>query len=76
MTANIQNECMVGTSAVSFGQYSYVDTNLTTDLTGTGDINLTCTTGAAPKIVLGVGSAGEGTAHQRQMSDGAGTLTF
>jgi spore coat protein U-like protein len=74
VTAYVEKECLVGTSSLAFGEYSYIYENKTDALNGSGTISLTCTSGAAPKVVLGVGTSGEGSSNQRQLSDGSSHL--
>jgi spore coat protein U-like protein len=55
--ASIGTACVVSTDALDFGTY---DPNAAEDLTGTGKINTTCTSGASGTIKIGKGTNGTG----------------
>ncbi len=65
VTATIANECMVGTSSLSFGAYSFVNANAAVNSAGT--IKVTCTSGSVPWVALGAATQDYG---QRSMTSG------
>ena len=72
VTATIADECMVGTSGLAFGAYSFVNANAAVN--GAGTIKVTCTSGSVPKVALGA-SANEASG-QRSMASGANLLSY
>lgn len=54
--SNVTASCTISTSAISYGNYEPISANASTDLTGTGSISYTCTTGTTGTITLGQGS--------------------
>ena len=67
VTAQIPDECLVGTSSLAFGQYSYINGNGSTDLSGTGSITAKCTINSVPAIRLGASPNEDPYTNQRQM---------
>jgi len=55
VTANINNNCAITTTPVAFGVYDPIVGNLTSDLTATGAVLVTCTIGDNTVITLGEG---------------------
>lgn len=57
VSASVTANCTIDASGgLAFGAYDPVVTNASTDLTGSGTINTTCTNGAAATITLGQGA--------------------
>lgn len=57
VSASVTANCTIDASAgLAFGTYDPVVTNASTDLTGQGSIDTTCTNGAAVTVTLGQGS--------------------
>ena len=74
VTATVGAVCTITTTAVAFGAYDPVSANRSTDLAGTGAVNVACTKGASATIDLGNGSNfASGT---RKMSNGTDTLSY
>jgi spore coat protein U-like protein len=72
VSASIANNCTVGVSTMSFGAYDPVFTNLSTALTATGSIALTCTKNDATTIALDTGlNPTHASGTTRAMKDGA-----
>lgn len=75
VTATVAANCTITTTTLAFGAYDPVVTNASTPLTGTGAVNITCTTGSPVTITLDQGlSAGTGStdaAPARRLTDGA-----
>jgi spore coat protein U-like protein len=81
VTASVADNCVLSTSAVAFGGYDPVSANASSDLTGTGSVSVTCTTGASAKITLGQGlNADTGSTDsapaRRLTDDGTNYLTY
>lgn len=74
VTATVNKNCSITTSAVAFGTYDPVVANATTDLDGTGTVSVTCTKGAGTRIDLGLGSNASGST--RRMAAGGEFLTY
>jgi spore coat protein U-like protein len=55
VTANINNNCAISSTPVAFGNYDPIVGNLTSDLTATGTVLVTCTIGDNTVITLGEG---------------------
>ncbi len=78
ITATIAADCTISTTAVAFGTYDPIVTNLSSPLDASGTVTTTCTSGANPQVTLGQGgNAGGGSTDAvpvRQMSAGGGNL--
>ncbi len=70
ISASVINNCVFGTNSLSFGNYDAVSANKTANLTGTGTVNVTCTSGDAYTITADAGANGThaGTGFTRAMS--------
>src|SRR5436853_483604 len=55
VSAQVNANCTITTSAVAFGSYDPVSANAASALPGTGSVTIACTTGSAPSITLGRG---------------------
>jgi spore coat protein U-like protein len=55
VTANIDMNCTVSTTAVAFGAYKPTTDHASTDLTANGAIKTTCTVGSTGKVIIGQG---------------------
>ncbi len=75
ISANIDNNCTISTSAVAFGTYDPIVAQASSPLNGSGTVTVTCTKGAAATIGLGLGSNASGST--RRMTDGSSNfLTY
>jgi len=75
VSATVTNNCTISTSALAFGSYDPVVANASTDLDGTGGVNVACTKGVSATIGLGLGSNASGST--RRMTDGSSNyLTY
>ena len=74
VTASVSANCSISTAPVAFGAYDPVSTNASTALSGTGTVNVTCTSGASTTITLGQGANADtgstDAAPARRLSDG------
>ena len=75
VTANVNKNCTITTSPVSFGAYDPVVANATAPLDGTGTVTVACTKGAVAKIGLNAGSNAQGTTR-RMAQSAAAFLTY
>jgi spore coat protein U-like protein len=75
VTASVTANCTISTSPVAFGAYDPVSANASSPLTGSGAVNVTCTSGAATKVTLGQGSNADtgstDAAPVRRLNDGS-----
>ena len=55
VTAMVNPNCTLSTSAVSFGRYESLLANVTTPLNAAGSVSIACTRGSAPKITMDLG---------------------
>jgi spore coat protein U-like protein len=74
VTASVAAVCTITTSPVAFGPYDPVVTNVATDLTAAGSVNVACTKGTASTIDLGNG--GNLAAGSRRMASGSDFLGY
>jgi spore coat protein U-like protein len=77
VTASVNANCTISTTAVAFGPYDPVVTNAATALNGTGTVTIACTKGSAPNVTLDLGA--NASASQRKMlitGGGADTLNY
>jgi spore coat protein U-like protein len=74
VTATVNGNCTITTSAVAFSSYDPVGAHAATDLDGTGTVSVTCTKGAGTRIDLGLGSNAAGST--RRMASGTERLTY
>ena len=65
VSAQVNANCTITTSAVAFGSYDPVSANAASALPGTGSVTIACTKGSAPSITLGLGLNSAGS--QRNM---------
>lgn len=66
ISATINANCTISTSAVSFGRYESLQANATVPLNGAGSVSIACTKGSAPRITLDLGQNASG--ERRQMA--------
>lgn len=81
ISSSVSNNCIISTTALSFGAYDPIVANANDPLEGTGGtVNTTCTNGANATITLGQGqnAAGNSTddAPLRQLAAGANRLRY
>lgn len=74
VTANVNSNCMIGTTPVAFGTYDPLTANAGAPLFGTGTVTITCTKGTSANIGLGLGGNAAGTT--RQMANGTNLLRY
>lgn len=78
--AEVTANCSISTTGLNFGQYDPVGTHASTDLDGTGTIQVTCTSGSTGAITLSQGAnADPGSTDDvplRRMTDGAEFLGY
>jgi spore coat protein U-like protein len=55
VTAIVNPNCTISTSAVSFGRYESLLANATTPLNAAGAVSIACTKGSVPKITMDLG---------------------
>ena len=62
VTTNIDMNCTITTTDITFGDYKPTTDHATTALTGNGAVSTTCTVGSTGKIIIGQGQhAGSGS---------------
>jgi spore coat protein U-like protein len=66
VTATINANCTISTSALSFGHYESLQANATAPLHAAGSLSIACTRGSAPRITLDLGRNPSG--ERRQMA--------
>jgi spore coat protein U-like protein len=79
VSATISANCTIDTTAVAFGAYDPIVTNLTAAKDGTGSVKTVCTTGSSPIVTLGQGLQALGdvpAAPVRQMASGTNRLGY
>ena len=80
ISSSVSNNCIISTTALSFGAYDPIVANATDPLAGTGTVSTTCTTGANATITLGQGQNAAGdstdTLPLRQLAAGANRLGY
>ncbi len=82
VTASVAANCTIATTAVAFGAYDPVGTNLGAALNAPvpGKVSVNCTVGSSATVTLGqggnVGAASTDIDPNRRMTDGAGTPHF
>jgi spore coat protein U-like protein len=81
VSASISANCLISTSALSFGAYDPLVANKSSDLAASGGVTVTCTNGASATIMLGQGQhatlASTDAAPARQLADSNGDkLTY
>lgn len=74
VTANVVAKCTIGAATLSFGDYDPVATHATTDLDAETELSVTCTSGAAYTVTLGLGGSGDRTMTQTTVP-GGGAVT-
>ncbi len=55
VSATVNSNCTIATSAVSFGRYESLQANATAPLNAAGTVSIACTKGSAPKITMDLG---------------------
>ena len=70
VTASVNANCTITTSAVAFGAYDPVVANATTALNGTGSVSIACTKGSAPSVTLDLGSNAVGSQRNMKITGG------
>ena len=66
ISATVNGNCTITTSAVAFGSYDPVGTHAATPLDNTGGVTVTCTKGAGTRIDLGLGANASGSTRRMQ----------
>lgn len=78
VSATVVANCLISTTALSFGNYDPISTHASNPLDSTGTVLTTCTTGSSPTITLGEGlNAGGGSSAAspvRQLKDASDNL--
>jgi spore coat protein U-like protein len=74
VSATVNANCSITTSAVAFGTYDPVVTHAASPLDGTGSVVVTCTKGAGTRIDLGLGGNASGSV--RRMAGGGDFLSY
>lgn len=75
VSASIAANCTISTTAVAFGAYDPVVTNLATALNnGAGAVTIGCTKGSAPTITLDLGLNFSGTQRNMKITGGGSDL--
>ncbi len=75
ISSNIPNVCTISTSAVAFGAYDPIVTNVSSPLDASGGVTITCTKGAATTVGLGLGSNASGSVR-RMKDSGTNLMTY
>lgn len=75
VSATVSAVCNVTTTALDFGTVNPL-TLASTDHTGTGTVNVNCSSGTAYTVALGNGDNYDTTNTARQMTDGSNMLTY
>ena len=65
VSAKVDANCTISTTALAFGAYDPVVANASSALPGTGSVAIACTKGSAPSITLSLGANAAGS--QRNM---------
>ena len=73
VSATVNNACSVSANSLAFGTYNPL---LSTAITLSGGINLTCTLGSAFQVGLNAGTATGATVTTRQMTNGSNLLNY
>lgn len=78
--ATVVNNCTIGTSDLTFGNYDPIVTNASASLDNTGTVTITCTSGAVAAITLGQGANADPSstdaAPLRRMTDSVNFLSY
>lgn len=74
VTAAVNSNCTISTTAVAFGVYDPIVANAATALTGTGSLTIACTKASVPTLKLDLGANPAGSV--RQMANGAERLPY
>jgi spore coat protein U domain-containing protein, fimbrial subunit CupE1/2/3/6 len=75
VSANVNNNCTISTTAVAFGAYDPLVTHASTPLDASGTVTIACTKGSATTMALDLGLNASGST--RRMTDGSGNfLTY
>lgn len=75
VTANVQKNCTITTTPISFGGYDPVAANATAPLDGVGTVTVTCTKGAVAHVGLNEGGNNQGNTRRMRQS-GTAYLTY
>jgi spore coat protein U-like protein len=80
VTATVVANCLISTTAVTFGNYDPISANASANVDAQGTVSTTCTAGSSPTITLAQGAnpAGGSTAAAplRQMANGSSRLSY
>lgn len=80
VSATINANCTIRTSALSFGRYESLQANATAPLNAAGSVSIACTKGLAPRITLDLGQNPSGGRRQMALataaSPGSGRLYY
>jgi spore coat protein U-like protein len=74
VSADVIDNCTISTTALTFGNYDPIVTNLSAELDNTGMVTITCTKDDVVSVALGMGENAVDT--QRKMADGAELLNY
>jgi spore coat protein U-like protein len=72
VSANVNPNCTISTSAVNFGRYESLLANATAPLNAAGRVSIACTKGSVPKISLDFGQNPSGERRRMALSVAAG----
>jgi spore coat protein U-like protein len=72
ITATVNPNCTISTSAVSFGRYESLLANARTALNAAGTVGIACTRGSAPKITMDLGRNPNGGRRYMALAAGGG----
>jgi spore coat protein U-like protein len=78
VSATVANNCSIATSAVAFGAYDPISANKSSNLTGAGQVSVSCTLNAVTTVQLGQGANADtgstDAAPARRMTKGPGVF--
>jgi spore coat protein U-like protein len=77
VSASVSANCTISTTALAFGAYDPVVTNVTSAVTGSGSVTVACTKGAT-SLTIGMdnGLPANASGSQRRMASGAERLQY
>jgi len=70
VSAQVDANCTISTSAVAFGSYDPVSANASSALNGNGSVTIACTKGSAPAITLDLGANPVGSQRNMKITGG------
>lgn len=74
VSATVNNNCAITTTALAFGTYDPITTHATADLDNTGTVVIACTKGATTSIELNLGA--NAAVSQRRLKSGVNFLNY